>query len=238
MRRVFFRILVLVLTSIFSFCIGQNTETNLVEQYENIKVLLIVDDNYGSSFVSGDEHIKSIKQQFEDFGWKMTIAGLKDTIVPCDWGNKTLGAKPIIVICKISEKINPAEFDAIIILPGRGLPNLINNSVALNLLKRANQEGIIIAAWCRGVRLLAAADIIRGKNIIGHFDYFDEYEAVGANYIKYSFMWDNGKKIFQNVTSPIRDGNIITTVRSLYYRNEMCLLIKESIEEKIATKKY
>ena len=81
--------------------------------------------------------------------------------------------------------------------------------------------------------MLATADIIRGKNVIGHFDYFDEYKAAGANYVEYSFIWDNGKKIFQNVTPPIRDGNIITTVRSLYYRNEMCQLIKEAIEENL-----
>ena len=99
-------------------------------------------------------------------------------------------------------------------------------------MKEANQEKIIIAAWCRAVRLLAAADIVEGKNIIGHFDYFDEYKAAGANYIEYSFTWKDGKKIFNNVSPPIQDGNIITTVRSLYYRNEMCELIKKTVEEK------
>ena len=64
---------------------------------ENPKVLLITDDNYGSSFVYGDEKTKSIKQQFEDFGWNITIAAIKDTVIPCDWGKKTLGTKPMIV---------------------------------------------------------------------------------------------------------------------------------------------
>lgn len=199
---------------------------------ENPEVLLITDDNYGSSFVYGDEKTKSIKQQFEDFGWNITIAAIKDTVIPCDWGKKTLGTKPLIVSQKISEIKNPTEFDAVIILPGRGFPNLVNNTNVLNFLKKANQEEIIIAAWCRGVRLLAAADIIRGKNVIGHFDYFDEYKAAGANYTEYSFKLEDGKKIFNNVTPPIKDGNIITTVRSLYYRNEMCKMINEAIEEK------
>ncbi len=39
-----------------------------------------------------------------------------------------------------------------------------------------------------------------------------------------------------NVTPPIKDGNIITTVRSLYYRNEMCQLINKAIEEKSTQK--
>ena len=207
-------------------------DVKYIEQ-NKIDVLLITDDNYGSSFVVGDDKIKSIKQQFEEFGWNLIISGVKDTLAPCDWGNQTYGTDKMIVTKKISEIKNLTKFAAIIILPGRGFPNLLNSAEMMSLLQRANQEGIIIAAWCRGVRLLAAADIINGKNVIGHFDYFDEYKAAGANYVEYSFMWDNGKKIFQNVTPPIRDGNIITTVRSLYYRNEMCQLIKETIEENL-----
>lgn len=197
----------------------------------NINVLLIVDDSYGTSFIVGDEEIKSIKQQFEDFGWIITIAGIKDTINPCEWGKSTFGIKPIIIDKNLLDNIAPENYSAIVILPGPSMANLINNSETLNLLKKANQEDIIIAAWCRGVRLLAAADIIRGKKIIGHFDYFDEYRAAGANYIEYSFKWNNGNKQFNNVTPPLRDGNIITTVRSLFYRNEMCQLIRIAVEE-------
>ena len=221
----------ILLSTVYCSAGTQNETENLKKQHDNIKVLLITDDNYGSSFVVGDEITKSIKQQFEGFGWNLTIAGLNDTIRPCGWGSKTLGTKSMVATRKISGIKNAAEFDAIIILPGRGFSNLLSNSDMMSLLKKSNQEGITIAAWCRGVQLLAAADIIKGKNVIGHFDYFDEYKAAGAIYIEYSFMWDNGKKIFQNVTPPIRDGNIITTVRSLYYRNEMCQLIKEAIEE-------
>ncbi|MFC1565827.1 DJ-1/PfpI family protein [Candidatus Neomarinimicrobiota bacterium] len=226
-----FQLSLLIFCSILSNLYADD-DVKYIEQ-NKIDVLLIADDNYGSSFVVGDNQIKSIKQQFEEFGWNLIIAGVKDTLAPCDWGNQTYGTDKMIVTKKISEIKNLAKFAAIIILPGRGFPNLLNSAEMMSLLKRANQEGIIIAAWCRGVRLLAAADIIRGKNVIGHFDYFDDYKAAGANYIEYSFMWDNGKKIFQNVTPPIRDGNIITTVRSLYYRNEMCQLIKETIEENL-----
>ena len=208
-------------------------ENEKCSEQNRINVLLLADDNYGSSFVVSDNKIKSIKQQFEEFGWNLIISGVKDTLTPCDWGNQTYGTDKMIVTKKISEIKNISEFDAIIVLPGRGFPNLLSNSEMMSLLKEANQKGIVIAAWCRGVQLLATADIIRGKNVIGHFDYFDEYKAAGANYVEYSFIWDNGKKIFQNVTPPIRDGNIITTVRSLYYRNEMCQLIKEAIEENL-----
>ena len=232
-----FQLCILIHLVILSNLFGTEQDKRF-ETKKLINVLLIADDNYGSSFVVGDDKIKSISQQFEEFGWNMIIAGVKDTLRPCDWGSKTLGTKRLIVNKKISEINNLSEFAAIIILPGTGFPNLLNNMETMSLLKRANQEGIIIAAWCRGVRLLAAANIIRGKNVIGHFDYFDEYKTAGANYIEYSFKWEDGEKIFNNVTPPIRDGNIITTVRSLYYRNEMCQLIKKTIEEKIDSENH
>jgi len=196
-----------------------------------INVLIIAGDKYGSSFVVSDENIPSIKQQFEDFEWNIAIAGISDTISPCPWGESTFNIEPLIVSTKINEINSITDFDAVVILPGRDFSRLINDNTTLNLLKEANNNGMVIAAWCRGVRLLTAADIIRGKNVIGHFDYFEDYKAAGANYIEYSFKWENGNKIFENVTPPIRDRNIITTVRSLYYRNEMCQLIKEAVEE-------
>ena len=230
-KKYVFQISLLIFCSISSSLYANDDKKH--SEQNKINVLLVADDSYGSSFVVGDNKIKSIKQQFEEFGWNLIISGVKDTLTPCDWGNHTYGTDKMIVTKKISEIKNISEFDAITVLPGRGFPNLLSNSEMMNLLKKANQEGIIIAAWCRGVQLLATADIIRGKNVIGHFDYFDEYKTAGANYVEYSFIWDNGKKIFQNVTPPIRDGNIITTVRSLYYRNEMCQLIKEAIVENL-----
>ena len=172
--------------SLLIFCIilsnlYADDDVKYIEQ-NKIDVLLITDDNYGSSFVVGDDKIKSIKQQFEEFGWNLIISGVKDTLAPCDWGNQTYGTDKMIVTKKISEIKNISEFDAIIVLPGRGFSNILNDIEMISLLKKANQEGIIIAAWCRGVQLLAAADIIRGKNVIGHFDYFEEYKAAGGGY--------------------------------------------------------
>ena len=196
-----------------------------------INVLIIAGDKYGSSFVVSDENIPSIKQQFEDFEWNIAISGISDTIRPCPWGESTFNIEPLFVLIKINEINSITDFDAVVILPGRDFSRLITDDTTLNLLKEANNKGMVIAAWCRAVRLLAAADIIRGRNIIGHFDYFEDYKAAGATYVEYSFKWEDGNKIFKNVMPPIRDGNIITTVRSLYNRNEMCQLIKETVEE-------
>ena len=226
----YFLILIMSIIILSTNCVANNNSSATKSQNE-IDVLMISGDVYGSSFVVGDDNIRSIKQQFEDFGWNITIAGIGDTIGPCPWGESTFNIEPLIASIKINEINSITDFDAVVILPGRDFSRLITDNTILNLLKEANNNGMIIAAWCRGVRLLAAADIIRGKNVIGHFDYFEDYKEAGANYVEYSFKWENGNKIFENVTPPVRDRNIITTVRSLYYRNEMCKLIKEAVEE-------
>ena len=226
----YFLILIMNTIIVSPYCFANNNSST-AKLNNVINVLMISGDVYGSSFVIGDDNVHSIKQQFEDFGWNITIAGISDTIGPCPWGESTYNIEPLIVSTKMNEINSITDFDAVVILPGRDFSRLITDDTALNLLKEANNNGMIIAAWCRGVRLLAAADIIQGRNIIGHFDYFEDYKASDANYVEYSFKWENGNKIFENVTPPIRDRNIITTIRSLYYRNEMCQLIKEAVEE-------
>ena len=89
----------IISSSLFAFYNEKHTEQN------KINILLIADDNYGSSFVIGYGKIKSIKQQFEEFGWNMIISSVKDTIEPCDWGRKTFGNEKIIVNRKISKII-------------------------------------------------------------------------------------------------------------------------------------
>jgi hypothetical protein len=46
----------------------------------------------------------------------------------------------------------------------------------------------------------------------------------------------DGKRVFVDAVPPIADGNIITTVRSKYYRKAMCDLIKTDVDRKRAEK--
>jgi hypothetical protein len=74
---------------------------------------------------------------------------------------------------------------------------------------------LIVSAWCRAVRVLAAADVIDGKDVTGHADYQAIYESAGAT--------------FHELVPPIIDGNIVTGVRSRFYRTEMCEAIAASL---------
>ena len=180
---------------------------------QKVRVLLIMDDDFGVSYKIAVKSILSIKQQFEDFGWDLTVAGVKDTLIPCSWSKDTFGAKKMKTDLKVSVIQDVSEYDAVVVLPGRSHENLIHNQHFLNLIAEANRQGIVIAGWCRGVRLLAAAGVIRDKNIIGHMDYADEYEKAGASYVHF---YKKGVREFFDVIPPVADGNIITSFINLF----------------------
>ena len=179
------------------------TETKSTNE---VKILFIMDNNYGANY----HYIRPI---LEGWGWEVTLAGTVMTIEPCDYqsGSSTLGMDMLI-----SEVSNISDYDAISIMPGNSHEGLLSSQDALDLIKSAADAGIVVSAWCRAVRVLAAAEVIDGRNVSGHADYASEYIVAGANYIP-------------GDVPPIIDGNIVTTVRSRFYRQDMCEAIAKAI---------
>ncbi|MBU1100701.1 MAG: VCBS repeat-containing protein [Bacteroidetes bacterium] len=217
---------------IFFFFLSTNIYLFSNQLDQKIKVLLVADDFIGTSYTISDDQVKSIGEILHSYDWDLVLAGAKDTLIPCPWGKETMNQKASITELNINSLQVPVEYDGIIILPGRSFSNLTNNSSFLSYLKAANDEGIPIAAWCRGVSVLAAADILRDKTIIGNFNLNPLFGEAGADYIDYYVKTENQKRTFHDIIGPIKDGNIITTVRSLYYRGEMCSLIKNAIDSR------
>jgi len=199
-----------------------------------VKVLLLMNDGFGSSFRVTEENYDSIIKQFKDFGWNITVAGYADKLLPCPWAKKNFNEKELETDVKLSMITDISEYDALVIMPGRSFKNIIENKKALELIRKAAEKNLIIAAWCRGVRVLAKADVIRGKRIIGNFNHAADYKAAGADYVDYKVIKKDGKRVFVDVVPPIADGNIITTVRSKYYRKAMCDLIKTGVDRRRA----
>ena len=163
-----------------------------------------MDTDYGVNY----HYIRIV---FERYGWEITTTALNQTIFECSYG----GGTPLNVDILISEISDVTEYDVVTIMPGESHENLRTNENALNLIQEAVAENLIVTAWCRAVRVLAAADVIDGKNVTGHVDYQAEYEAAGATF-------------FESVP-PITDENIITSVRSNYYREETCEAIAMAV---------
>ncbi|MGY5855827.1 MAG: DJ-1/PfpI family protein [Candidatus Thorarchaeota archaeon] len=183
------------------FSTGMSCNASIMTEPEDpVEILLLLDHGYGGN-------VPFIINILERFEWSITTAGLAPTLTSCDY----LGDEVFTVDMLITEISDLSQFDIISIMPGNSHDLLRTNQTSLDLIDSAVDQGLVVSAWCRGVRVLAAADVIDGKNITGNADYVAEYEAAGAT--------------FNELVAPIIDDNIVTGVRSRYYRDEMCQAI-------------
>lgn len=169
-----------------------------------VEILLILDHDYGGN-------VPPIITIFERYGWSITTTALNQSVVSCDY----LGNEVMIVDILMTEISDLNQFDAISIMPGNSHELLRTNQTCFDIINAAVDAGIVVSAWCSAVRVLAAADVINGKNITGNADYEAEYLAAGAT--------------FNELVPPVIDGNLVTGVRSRYYREEMCQAIATAV---------
>ncbi|TFG31979.1 hypothetical protein EU528_04725 [Candidatus Thorarchaeota archaeon] len=169
-----------------------------------IKILFVMDQDFGYCY-------SPIRTVFERFGWEITTTALNESLTSCNYAHNYVLDVDIL----LTDITDVAEYDIVTIMPGSAHDTLRTNETALNLIRDAVSENLIVTAWCRAVRVLAAADVIDGKNVTGQADYQAEYEAAGATFFE--------------LVPPITDGNIITSVRSTFYREETCNAIAAAV---------
>jgi putative intracellular protease/amidase len=151
------------------------------------------------------------------FGWHITTAALTDTVQRCEF-SRSHGLPPIVVDSLVSEIKNIAAFDIVCLLPNTtGMDAIRQDSLSLSLLREAADSGLVIAAWCKSVRVLAAAGLLTGLSVVGHAEFRSEYEAAGATYVG-------------NDHPPITVDRIITAVRSRFYRVEACQAMQSAVD--------
>jgi putative intracellular protease/amidase len=205
----------LALTVMFAMVGYGITDPGVPRAPKAVKALLLMDELYGAS-VNIEDNQNNILENFASYGWEVTIACCSQEVNPCPWaglqGCEVL--QPDMMTYRLD---NALEWDVIVVAPGGSHLQLMNCPFVLNVLEQAKKNNIPIAAWCRGVRLLAEADVINGVSITGHADYEDEYLAAGADYLG-------------NWEPPTADQNVVTCVNATEYRQEMCELIKEVVE--------
>ncbi len=184
------------------------------------KILLLADHNIGSN-VDIQDGSENICQKFESYGWNMTYAGLSDTLHPCMQNGTIVYGRPDFLTDTLFNEITDiTEYDVVSILPCSTHTNLLGSQPTLDLLAEAVDEGLIVSAWCRGVRVLAAADVLDGLTVTGHSDYEAEYLGAGAAFIPQA--------------PPIIVGNIVTGVRSSYYREAICQAIRSAVPPRVS----
>jgi putative intracellular protease/amidase len=189
------------------------------------RVLILADDSWGANWNIEDEK-SSLSEMFLSFGWKLDLASVKGEVASCEFARQATGVKSLRMDLLVSEIGSLEGYSAVIILPGQSHKNLMADARVLDLLREADREGLVVAGFCRGVRLLAAAGIIRGRKITGHPDYADEYANAGAVYLGFE---DLERK--SDAPPPVVDGNIVTVVRSRYYREEAGEAIRAAVDK-------
>lgn len=81
------------------------------------------------------------------------------------------------------EDFEDQHFDALII-PGGWAPDKIRmNEAALNLVRKANERNLIIAAICHAGWVLASADVVRNKRLTSYVAIKDDLINAGANWV-------------------------------------------------------
>ncbi|MBN2225935.1 MAG: DJ-1/PfpI family protein [candidate division Zixibacteria bacterium] len=167
-----------------------------------INVLLLMNRNYGVNyFLSRD--------LMEQDGWHVTHTGVLDTIPVCGYYYYVAKIPSIIPDIALEDVKQVDRYDAVMVMPSTNLfspvpfDEFLESPVLLKLIGDAAAHDRVVSATCAGVRVLAAADVIRGKNVVGNDNFKAEFEAAGATFIGK----DHG---------PVIDGNVVTYSRGLY----------------------
>ncbi len=142
------------------------------------------------------------KADFEQTEYKKTRAALDDGGVECTVastkvgklkGNKGMRVESSMLL----SDVNPADYDAIVIIGGNGIKKVWKDEQAHRIVKQAAADRKIVAAICAGPGILGYAGVLDGKKATAH-------PKSGAKNV----MKDNGCD-YQS-QSVVVDGNIIT----------------------------
>ena len=200
---------------------GMSKKDSIEVKQPYIRILLLMDDKYGANYNIEDDK-NNIKETFEEFGWKVSIAGVLNTLEPCSYGSPR-GLPEIKPSMLVSNIPSISMFDCLCVMPGYSHSNLLESATVMDLIKKALDNGLVVSAWCKGVRVLAKAGVLKGKKVTGSASFEAEYETAGATYM--------------GIVSPIIDGTIVTGVRSRFYRIDMCNAIKKAVEAKLSAER-
>jgi protease I len=101
-----------------------------------------------------------------------------------------------VTVDTTADKVKAEDFDAIIVPGGYAPDKMRLHQPMIDLVKKANDLGKVVAAICHGPQLLISADIVRGRRITSWPSVAVDLKNAGANW----------------VDEPVaRDGNLISS---------------------------
>ena len=97
-----------------------------------------------------------------------------------------------------ADKAKAEDFDAIIVPGGYAPDKMRLHQSMIDLVKKANDLGKVIAAICHGPQLLISADIVRGRRVTSWASIAVDLKNAGADWVD---------------APVVQDGNLITSRR-------------------------
>lgn len=115
-------------------------------------------------------------------------------------GDQTYSEKPghNFTLNATFAEIKPEDYDALVVPGGRAPEYIRLNQKVLEITRHFAQANKPIAAICHGLQLLAAADVLRGKNCTAYPACGPDVRAAGGVYVQIP------------VDEAIVDGNLVT----------------------------
>jgi protease I len=81
------------------------------------------------------------------------------------------------------DQVNIDQYSAVIVPGGMGPDKMRTNEGLVNIIKDANQKGMVIAAVCHGPQVLISADVVRGKTMTSWPSVRTDLKNAGANVV-------------------------------------------------------
>ncbi|MFQ5934395.1 MAG: type 1 glutamine amidotransferase domain-containing protein [Dehalococcoidia bacterium] len=123
--------------------------------------------------------------------YRFTEAGAQVEVVAPEAGKSYSSKLGYPVRCTVSvHEADPSRYDALVI-PGGFAPDLMRRTEAMiDFVRRANTQGLVVAAICHAGWMLASADIVRGKKVTCFFGIKDDLINAGAIYVDQEVVQD------------------------------------------------
>lgn len=175
-----------------------------------VEALLMLTTLYG-----GNTNL--IRDVMEFHGWNLTYTGVDSVVENCFYG------RPKAVDVLVADIGDITQYDVLAIMTGNsGAPGgshgrLLGGPEAVSLVSQAVNGGLLVMAFCGGVRVLAAADVLNGIHVTGKSAYLQEYIDAGA-------IWVG------EPSPPIRDRNIITSVRNQLHSTRVIEIARVAVD--------
>lgn len=176
---------------------------------DEVKVLILISNLHGAYF-------SYLRDQMELYGWDLTFVGVTPSVGPCSWG------VAFDVDTLVSEIADVSPYDCLLLAQsqayaGQAYNQLLASPEALDLVRHAVQDSLLVVALCAGPRVLAAADLIDGKRVVGYARYSQEYIDAGAVYL--------GDDL-----PPVLDGNILTCSKGVYFSHQIAEAMRAAVD--------